>query len=97
MSKFTIKDGQSIEEVANNAIKAGKQPDFGPRGSATKTFIVVDKQYLEIPEELQATEESLDIDALQALIVTKMTYSKNRWFLNRPVSTRASLLAIKKK
>ena len=95
MSTFTIKEGESVQEIAVRAKKANVAIVFSPYGEkAIKTLVKVGTDiYLEIPSDLQALQEDLDLAKLRES-VTKEKYNANgkRFFLNANSATQVDAL-----
>lgn len=85
MSKFTIKEGESVQEIAIRAKAAKVSLVYSPYGEDTvKTLVKIGTDiYLEIPKELHAKKEDLDVAKLRSA-VTKEKYNSEgkRFFLN---------------
>ena len=86
MSKFTITDGETIQEIAKRSKKDKVSFRIGPHTADVKTLIIVDEcLYLHIPPEMQDESSKLDKQAMKKLIA-KGQRKANHFFLNAPVT-----------
>jgi hypothetical protein len=86
MSKFTITDGETIQEIAKRSKKDKVSFRIGPHTADVKTLIIVDEcLYLHIPPEMQDESSKLDKASLKKRVVKQMSRS-NHFYLNEAIS-----------
>lgn len=79
MKHFTIKDGETVGQVADRAKKKNVVLQFGPLGADALTYLKVGDTYINLTKDLQVslTEMTSIIDDLKQRVVQKRDRDDN--------------------
>ena len=80
--KFTIKDGDSLEEVGQKAKDTNTMFSFGPfRDDLPKRYIKVGDQYINLSKDFQVLKKDMDMSSLRKKVVMPQD-AENSWRLS---------------